>query len=184
MTTQAFEMTETARFSMGFYFQAFIRMLGAPGEFFSQFPEKVGFQQPLGFLILSSLFFTGASLTCLRESHVVMAGILLMNAVSMTFVAACTGFFVMAMTIGKRTTFVKFFAVYAFSAGVTMLASWIPLFVWLTEPWKWLLIAMGMVKGCGLRWSQALLIIGLSIFVVVLFFWSLPPVISYLKGSA
>jgi hypothetical protein len=181
---KAFEMTETARFTMGFYFQALTRMLSAPGEFFGEFSEKVGFQQSFGFLVLSSLFFTGASLTCLRESHVLMAVILLINAVSMTFIAAGTGFFVMAMTIGKRTTFTKFFAVYAFSAGVTMLASWIPLFVWLTEPWKWLLIAVGMVKGCGLRWRQAILIIVLSILVIVLFFWSLAPVISYVKGSA
>jgi hypothetical protein len=181
---KAFEMTKTARFTMGFYFQALTRMLGAPGEFFGQFPEKVGFQQPFGFLVLSSLFFTGASLTCFRESYVITAGILLINALSMTFIAAGTGFFVMAMTIGKRVTFTKFFAVYAFSAGVTMLASWIPLFIWLTEPWKWLLIAMGMVKGCGLKWRQAILIIVISILVVILFFWSLAPVISYVKGSA
>lgn len=177
-------MTETARFSMGFYFQTLKRMLGAPGEFFGQFPEKAGFQQPFGFLILSSMFFTGMSLTCFRDSHVVMAAILLANAVAMTFIAAGTGFFVMTMTIGKRVTFTKFFAIYAFSAGVTMLASWIPLFVWVTEPWKWLLIAMGMVKGCGLKYWQAILIIGVSIFVVVLFFWSLAPMISYFKGSA
>lgn len=180
---KASEVTETAKFTMGFYFQALTKMLGAPGEFFGQFPEKVRFQQPFGFLVLSSLFFTGASLTCFRESYVITAGILLINALSMTFIAAVTGFFVMAMTIGKRVTFTKFFAVYAFSAGVTMLASWIPLFVWLTEPWKWLLIATGMVRGCGLKWRQAILIIVISILVVILFFWSLAPMISYVKGS-
>ena len=181
---KVFKMTETARFTVGFYFQALTRMLGAPGEFFGQFPEKMDFQKPFCFLILSSLFFTGMSLTCFHESHVAMAAILLVNAVAMTFIAAGTGFFVMAMTIGKRVAFSKFFAVYAFSAGVTMLASWIPLFVWVTEPWKWLLIAVGMVKGCGLRWGQTIFIIGVSIFIVVLFFWSLTPVISYFKGLA
>ena len=49
------------------------------------------------------------------------------------------------------------------------------------DPWKWLLIAMGLVKGCGLRWMQAILIAGLSIFITVLFFWSLAPVILIIK---
>jgi hypothetical protein len=111
-----------------------------------------------------------------------MAGILLINAIAMPFIAAGTGFMVMTMTIGKRVTFTKLFAVYAFAGGVTMLASWIPLFVWVTEPWKWLLIALGMVKGCGLRWMQAVLIIGISIFILVLFFLSLAPVVTYIKG--
>lgn len=179
------EMMESSRFTIGFYFRAVTRMLGSPAEFFGQFPEKVSFQQPFCFLILSSLFFTGASLTCFRESRFIMAGISLINAVSMTFISACTGFFVMAMTSGgKRVPFRRFFAVYAFSSGVTMLASWIPLFVWLTEPWKWVLIAVGMVKGCGLKWRQAIVIIGLSISIIVAFFWSLAPLISYVKGSA
>ena len=113
-----------------------------------------------------------------------MVGILFVNSIAMPFVAAGIGFMVMTMTIGKRVAFAKFFAVYAFATGVTLLASWIPLFVWLTEPWKWLLIALGMVKGCGFKWMQAFLIIGLSVFVLVLFFWSLGPVILYIKGFA
>ena len=175
-------MANNDKFTIGSYFQALTRILGAPGQFFSEFPEKVGFRQPVGFLVVSSLFFTGASLTCISESHVLMAGILLINAIAMPFIAAGTGFMVMTMAIGKRVTFAKFFAVYAFAGGVTMLASWIPLFVWVTEPWKWLLIALGMVKGCGLRWMQAVLIIGISIFILVLFFLSLAPVVTYIKG--
>lgn len=175
------EMTGNERFTMGFYFQTLTRMLGAPGDFFSEFPDKPDFRRSFGFLIISSLFFTGASLTHIRESPVLTAGILLINAVAMPFITAGLGFMVMTMTLGKRVKFTKFFAVYAYATGVTLLASWIPLFVWFTEPWKWLLIAMGLVKGCGLRWMQAILITGLSIFITVLFFWSLAPVILYVK---
>ena len=175
-------MTNNERFTIGFYFQALTRILGAPGQFFRELPGDVGFRQPLGFLVMSSLFFTGASLTCIHERPVLMGGILLVNAVAMPFVTAGAGFVVMTMTVGKRVTFERFFAVYAFAAGVTLLASWIPLFVWLTEPWKWLLIAIGLVRGCGLRWLQAVIIIGCSIFVLVLFFWALAPVVLYVKG--
>ena len=175
-------IADNDRFTFGFYFQSLTRILGSPRQFFSELPENVGFGKPFGFLLISGLFFTGASLTCIHEKTVLMAGILLINAVGMPLIAAGIGFTAMTMTIGKRVAFTRLFAVYAFAVGVTLLASWIPLFVWLTEPWKWLLIATGMVKGCGFKWMQAFLIIGLSIFVLVLFFWSLGPVILYIKG--
>lgn len=143
-----------------------------------------GLENLLVFCSYPVFFFSGASLTYIHERPILMVGILFVNSIAMPFVAAGIGFMVMTMTIGKRVAFAKFFAVYAFAAGVTLLASWIPLFVWLTEPWKWLLIALGMVKGCGFKWMQAFLIIGLSIFVLVLFFWSLGPVILYIKGLA
>lgn len=177
-------LTNNHRLNFGFYFQTLMSLLGAPREFFSVLPESVGFGKSFGFLLISSLFFTGASLTCINEKPVLMAAILLINTVGMPFIAAGIGFVAMTMTIDKHVTFTRLFAVYAFATGVTLLASWIPLFVWLTEPWKWLLIAMGMVKGCGFKWIQAFLIIGLSIFVLVLFFWSLGPVIFYIKGLA
>jgi hypothetical protein len=172
------------RFTLGSYFQTLTRILGSPGQFFSEFPEDVGFGRPFGFLLISSLFFTGASLTCIHEKPILIAGILFVNSITMPFGSAGLGFMVMSMAIGKRVTFARLFAVYAFAAGVTLLASWIPLFIWLTEPWKWMLIALGMVKGCGLRWTQAFLIIGLSVFILVLFFWSLGPVVFYIKGLA
>ena len=172
------------RFTIGFYFQTLTRILGAPRQFFSESPEDVGFEKPFGFLLISSLFFTGASLTCIHERLILMACIFFVNSIVMPFFAAGIGFTVMTMTIGKRVKFARLFAVYAFATGVTLLASWIPLFVWLTEPWKWLLIGLGMVKACGLRWMQAFLIIGISVFMLVLFFWSLGPVVLYIRGLA
>jgi hypothetical protein len=170
------------RFTIGFYVQTLTGILVSPMRFFGELPEETGFRKPFGFLLTSSLFFTGASLTCIYDRHVLMAGILLINAIAMPFVTAATAFLVMTMTMIKRVSFTRLFAVFAFASGVTMLASWIPLFVWITEPWKWLLIAMGMVKACGLGWMQAILIVGCSIFIVLLFFWSLAPVIFYVKG--
>ncbi len=179
---ESIAMTNNGRFTIGFYIQTLTGILGSPRRFFGELPEEVGFRNSFGFLIVSSLFFTGASLTCIHERYVLMAGILLINALVMPFITAGTAFLIMTMTMIKRVSFTRLFAVFAFAAGVTMLASWIPLFVWITEPWKWLIIAIGMVKACGLRWMQAILIIGSSIFIVLLFFWSLAPVIFYFRG--
>lgn len=176
------EIRDNKKFTFAFYFQALTRMLSSPRLFFGELPDGPGFRQPFGFLFVSSLFFAGASLTSIMENHIVMGGIFLVNAIAMPFITAGISFIVMTMTIGKRVTFARLFSVYAFASGVTLLASWIPLFVWFTEPWKWLLVAVGMVKGCGLRWIHAVMVIGLTVFVLVLLFWSLGPVVLYLRG--
>jgi len=172
--TESIETASRDKFSLGFYVHALTGMLGSPSRFFKELPGEIGYRQPFGFLLMSSLFLTGASLTLIRERPFLMAGILMANAIGMTFITAGISFVVVTMSMGKRMTFSRLFAVYAFSSGVTMLASWIPLFVWITEPWKWILVAIGMVKGCGLNRKQAIII--LSMFIVILFFSLLGPV--------
>ena len=177
-------MERNNRFTFAFYFLALQRVLGSPRLFFIELPVvDMGFEKPVGFLLVSSLFYTGASLTHLHGRPWLGAAILLFNALAMPFITAAAGFVVMTLTMGRQVTFERLFAVYAFSSGVVLLASWIPLLVFVTEPWKWALVGVGMVKGCGFRWTQAVLVITLSVLIVVLFFWSLGPLISSLKGA-
>ena len=168
-------MSETQRFTFRFYFQTLTRMLGEPRKFFTGMPRGSGFKQPLGFLFVSSLFFSIASVVSnMCPSPLMMGSIFLLNAVGMVFIMSGLGYIVMTMTMGKRVSFARLFSIYAFSSGVTLLASWLPFFVWLTEPWKWWLIGAGMVKGCGFKLIQAVIIIVVSIGILLLFFWSLP----------
>jgi len=170
---------KAASFSITYYFQTLSRVLGAPVDFFGNFPETVGFKQSVGFLMLSSAFFAGASLlTRQYQSPVLAGGIFFANAVGMTVIAAGLGYILMSMIAGRRVSFRIFFSVYAFASGVVLLASWIPLFVWLTEPWKWVLIGIGLTHACGLKWITGVLIIVMSIAILMLFFWSVLPVIS------
>ena len=175
------QSTINNRFTFTFYFQALTKMLSSPKRFFGELPDETGFRQPFGFLIISGLFFAGASLTTISENQILMGGILLVNAVAMPFVTAGISFMVITMSMGKRVTFARLFSVYAYATGVTLLASWIPLFVWLTEPWKWILLIIGLVRGCGFKWMQAILVVTVSIFIVVLLFWSLGPVIVQMR---
>jgi len=183
-TTMNQRLTINNRFTFGFYFQALTRMLSSPSRFFGELPDETGFRQPLGCLIISGLFFAGASLTTISENQILMGGILWVNAVVMPFMTAGIAFMVITMSMGKRVSFQKLFSVYAYATSVTLLASWIPLFIWLTEPWKWMLIVIGMAKGCGFKWMQAILIVAVSIFIVMLFFWSLAPVLAFMKGAS
>lgn len=166
-------MSAAKQFTLRFYYQTLTGILGEPRKFFSEYPREVEWKQPLCFLIISSLFFTGASLVCNAHQNIfIMGAILFINAVGMVVITASLGFMVMVLTVGKRASFTKFFSLYAFSTGVTLLVSWIPLFSLFAEPWKWWLVATGMTKGLGFRWTQALLIIGFSIGILILFFWT------------
>jgi len=168
-----------AKFNMGFYLRTVTRLLSEPKKFFSDCPGETTFIQSLGFLVVSSLFFTTASLMSNMYIRPFMMGaIFFVNAVGMAFIAAALGFVVMTMLMGKKVPFVRFFSIYAFASGITLLASWIPFLMYLTEPWKWWLIGTGMTRGCGFRLSQALVIIGVSMGVMFLFFWSVIPIIT------
>jgi len=169
----------TQTFSFRFYLHTLRQILGEPQTFFSELPIDLGFIKPLGFLIVSSILFTGARLVCCMPANPFYpAGIFFINAVGMVFIASGLGYLMMIMITRKSVTFKRLFSIYAFASGTTMLAAWIPLFIWLAEPWKWWLIATGMNKACGFKGRCIILIIGLSISVMVfLFRTALPEVI-------
>ena len=164
------------------YFQALTGMLSTPGKFFEDLPEDVRFSRPLTFLLISALFFAGASPTWVGDNHLVMGAVYFTNAVVMSFITAGISYLIITMTMRRKVPFVRLFAVFSFAAGVTLLASWIPLFVWITEPWKWILIGIGLVRVCRLGWIQSVLVAATTVFIVLLLFWSIAPVIAFTRG--
>ena len=172
-------MKQPENFTFRFYFQVITKLLGAPRKFFDELPVDIGLKRSLGVLLVSSVIFSGASLVSrMPPKPMLWGGVFFINALGMAVIAAGIGFMVMIMIMGKRVTFTRFFSLYALSAGVTLLASWVPYFLWITEPWKWWLIGTGMTRGFGFRRTQAGLIIGVSIGCMVLFFWSVLPLVS------
>lgn len=177
MVTENPAMSGDESFSPGFYFRTLSRMLEEPRRFFSELSPEIGVFRPLMFLTVSSVLFTSGSLLGTGDSVSAFEGILFANAVGMVFIASGIGYMILVMMVGRRTTYGRVFAIYAFSAGVTLLASWIPFFLWITEPWKWWLIGIGLTRNLGLSRKQALIVIGLSIGVLYLFFRSLLPLL-------
>jgi len=162
----------TKSFNPGFYFKTLSAILGNPGRFFSELSCETGLWPYLMFLIVSGFIFVGSSLMNGADNIFFTGSILFVNAVGMVFITSGIGYMIMVMTIGKRSGYKRFFSIYAVSSGVTLLASWLPFFLVITEPWKWWLIGTGLTKSLGLKWSQALVIIGISIFIIILFFYS------------
>lgn len=169
----------TDGFSVGYYFTALSKILGTPRTFYRELSEDTAFRPSLGFLAASAIFSTVALLmTQAAENPAFAGGIYFVNALGMTAIDAGLGYMLITMFLRRKVPFRRVFSVYAFASGVTLLASWIPLFVWITEPWKWILIGLGLTKHCGLGWRFSVFVIVMSIALIVLFFWSLLPVIS------
>lgn len=168
-------MTENfGHFSTGYYFQTLTQILGAPRSFFRQLPEQTGYHQSFGFLLASALFSAAAAvMTQPLDQPLVAGGVYLVNAVGMAVIAAGLGYMVITMVFPRKTGFRRIFSIYAMASGTTLLAAWIPLFIWITEPWKWILIGIGLSQACGLKWMQSILVVAVSMGVIILFFWSL-----------
>ena len=163
---------------MNFYVQAVFGILGHPRLFFSEFPLNIGMKRALFFLVVSALFSSAASLINIRpDTLFLMVGIYLFNAVGMVFIMTVLGYLVMILSFGKKVSFTRLFSIYALCSGVTLLVSWVPYFVVFTEPWKWYLIGTGLKKSCGMKIKEVVLIIGLSLTLWILFYWSLMPLI-------
>jgi hypothetical protein len=177
MTPLAIKRTD--RFSMHFYAQTVFGLLGQPRKFYDALPQSIGMMPVLGFLAVSAVFSSIASLLNTNPQNLYLTGgIYLFNAVGMVLIMAGLGYMVMTLCIGKKVSFARLFSIYALSSGVTLLVSWIPFLVVLTEPWKWWLIGTGIIKGCGLKLKEAVLIIALSLAVWILLYWSLIPIIT------
>jgi len=168
---------------LGSYFQNVKALALRPGRFFSEMPEDVGFGRSFLFLIISALIFSLIHLVFLPQNSVLMSLILFINVVGMPLITAAVGFAVSNLLMRLHLGFPKYFAVYAFASGLVLLVSWVPSLTWFAEIGKWILIGIGLVKGCRLSRLQAVFLIGISIGLMVAGFWSLNAVIQVLKGG-
>jgi len=167
-------MTARPAFSLRFYLATPARLLTNPRAVLSELPPDPGWSRPLGLLAVSGLLYAGASLIGQSAPHPVRMGLIYFaNGVGMNVLAACAGWLLINLMLGRRVAFQRVFNIYALAAGITLLASWIQSFVIIAELWKWWLIGTGMTRGLGLPRSRALIVVGISIALIVLLFWTL-----------
>ncbi len=149
-----------------FYGYALIQILIEPKRFFTELPENASIIKSLGFCVLCSIFYTGASLLIGSDiDAVAMGSVFFFGSVGMTFVSACVSYTVMSLTIGRKTGFEMIFSVHAFSSGIILLVSWVSFFFWVTEPWKWWLVYTGFRNAGRLSWKPAVVILLMTLAV-------------------
>lgn len=167
-------MIETLFKTCQFYGYAVIQILIEPRRFFTELPKNETLAKSLGFCVICSLFYVTASLlTGIYPSPVRMGGIFFLNSVGMVFIPAGLSYMIMVITQKKKARFSLLFSVCAFSSGITLLVSWMSMFVWFTEPWKWWLIYTGLKNSCKLSSKPALLILVLTMIIQFFFLYSL-----------
>lgn len=166
------------------YCQTLTRMVSSPGKFFREKEATLNGYNALGFLVFSTLFFTGIGLLFRpRENAALIGGISLFNEVGMAVLAAAVGYGLMVMLVGRRVGFTRIFNVVALCSGTTMLIAWVPYSLGFAVIWKWWLIATGLTAGIGLSKRQAGVIVALAVLVLFAIFRSLLPLAAYLKGA-
>ncbi len=167
-------ITQTSNFTLQFYFDTLTQLLKEPRKFFSGLSPEIGWKTPGCFLSASSIIYAIASaMNGTYPNPFFMGVIFFINAVGMVLITAFLGYTVMMVTIGKRLTFISFFAIYAFASGVTLIASWMSFFLIITEPWKFWIIGTGLVKFGKFTVKEAILIILLSVGLIILFLYSI-----------
>ena len=142
-----------------------------PRRFFTDLPESAAATPASVFLLVCAVINSVAgSIYAAPANYLTGGGICLANAVGLPLPMTGLGYALMWVPGGGRARFDKLFSVYAFSAGIPLLVSWVPSFLVLSEIWKWGLIATGLTAGLGFKWYRAVAIIGFSITLTVLIF--------------
>jgi hypothetical protein len=163
-------MAEAALRKKQSYLACFLTILLDPRRFFMELSGNIAPVRSLGFAMVGSLVFAvGSLLTNAYPNPMFMGWVLFSNAMGMMFISLCLGYLIMVMIMGKHVTFGRLTCVYAVSAGVTLMFSWVFQFLWFTETWKWWLVYMGLRNTCGFSKKQGVMVIVLS-FAVEYFF--------------
>ena len=162
------------------FFRVMNDLLVRPRAFFGGMPASGGYRPPVMFLLMCSIVFTIGSSTYLAGRTWLLALIFFANSMAMPFFTAFVLHIVVGMFFGRRN-YETMFRINAY-AHVTQLAAWIPCFGYLTEPWRFFLIGAGLARACGLKWSYALVSVVITFVVILLFVWSLQPVVFYFRS--
>lgn len=157
------------------YFNTLKQVVMSPKDFFNNFDGHSRLPA-VTFLVASSIVSALSGMVLgPHPANLIQGSILLVNNFGMIVLAVIVAYAVMVPLAGSGIGFKRIFNVYAYSAGATLLFSWNPALIMLTEPWRWWLTWNGMRIECGLSALQSAIILTLSIVMIVTLVWVLIP---------
>ncbi|PIE69430.1 MAG: hypothetical protein CSA21_02010 [Deltaproteobacteria bacterium] len=163
------------------YFQTIAALITSPRMFFSGLPQHTGYKQALVFLSMSGLFWASLRYTYFSDHSLFQAFTLAANAMGMPCILAAFTFMIMGLFFGRLASYKQITIIYAYATGVTMLISWLPTLEIFTEPWRFFLVAVGLVRWCAFRWIQAITAVVLGVVIMLVMLASMSPVLVYLR---
>ncbi|MEH0021757.1 MAG: YIP1 family protein [Desulfobacter sp.] len=145
-----------------FYAYALIQILIEPSLFFNRLSEQHTLSRALVFLGICAVFNAAA---CMLTGEVRAGGIVFANALAMVVLSALLGYGSMVVLSGKKYEPGFVFSLYAFALGIPLLVSWLPLFFWFAESWKWWLVYKGLRQACLLSGKHTAIVLVFSLFI-------------------
>lgn len=159
-------------FGPRYYFQTLLCLIVSPAAFFRRLPENLSWTKMVHFLLLSSIFHAAAGYTYYFNSTFSMLGILLINSIFMPLILGVFIYLGLNLSGAKIVSFSKVFMVCAFATGTVLIVSWIPKIQILTEIWKFIIIAVGLVQWCKISWKKSVFGIIISLALITMLLWS------------
>lgn len=160
--------------SFQFYGYAVIQILIEPRLFFKELPGNTTWVKSLGFCMICSTFYVFAGILAGSAASPVKTGaVFFLISTGLMLLSSGLSYLIMVMTLGKKSKFELILNVYAFSSGVILLVSWMSVFLWVAEPWKWWLIFTGFKTTCNLSGKQSIVIILIPMVVHIFLLHSL-----------
>ncbi|WP_320170532.1 hypothetical protein [Maridesulfovibrio sp.] len=164
------------------YMDSLISIARSPASFFGEAAAENGSRRALIFLMISGLFYCSVSMTYFFENSLQMGFIMMLNALIMPALGACFSFCLMRMMTVSMVSYSRVFNVYAYASGAVMVISWIPGLAILMEPVRAVLVTVGLYKTGTLGRVQAVMVVLLTAVLLLMFFWTLAPVVSAIHG--
>ena len=163
------------------YVDTLVALLTRPGIFYATRFKQVTPFQSLVILTLSCIFFSIAGALCRPGSAPLTMGLILfINAVGMVIMGSTACYLVLVTTAYRRYSFGQLLSIFSLSSGAVLFIAWVPSAFILTEPWKWWLIGIGMVKGLGMSKTRAAITVMFTFAAVVVLIYSLLPIVTHM----
>lgn len=165
-------------------FSTLSAMLVRPGTFFSQRFDRIATAQATGILLISSLFFAASGALIDTGGTPMRTGlILLVNALGMVGIGSVLSFLTATIFGVRQSAFSRLWSVFCLCSAAVLLIAWVPGAFMLTEPWKWWLIGIGMVKGLGMTKTGAAITVLFTFGVLVMLVYAIFPVTLAVGGA-
>ncbi len=182
MTTATSQAASSTRaISVREYLDTLVGIIRSPSAFYKSVQLEQETRKALTFLLISSVFHATVSMSYFYENSLLMGGIYLLNDIFMPVLAAVFSFLLAGMLQSSSTAFLRILSIYAYASGAIMVISWIPSLGMILEPIRAVLVIIGLKKACDIGWIKAIFIVACSGLLLLVFFWSIAPVLSTMK---
>ncbi len=157
-------MVESIKKSFQFYGVAVIQILIEPRRFFVELSTHTTLVKSLGFCLICTVFYATASLLTDSYSHSAQKGFVFFSAgVGVVLISAGFSYLILTLAGEEKLDFGQFFSVHGYSSGVVLLVYWMPVFIWVAEPWRWWLLYTGFRKTCRLSTKLSLMVLAATV---------------------